>query len=137
MQDQPDVAHGTLQASGHIVTDFRLNAAFVAAVGEPKAQRTIEVLTHVAAECEGRDRRMIQSRLRTQLQAIGVHLSEVELDSFADQLSRSERTMQVGEANPHERLVYPAADAPATVTPRRPRPGRDHRKRRPAEPAES
>lgn len=107
MQDQPDVAHGTLQASGRIVTDFRLNAVFVAAVGEDKARRTIEVLTHIAAECDGRDRRLIQSRLRTQLQAIGVRLSDVEIDSFADEISRSERTMQIGEANPHERVAYP------------------------------
>lgn len=103
-QDQPDVSNGTRQASGHIVTDFRLNQAFVSAVGEEKARHTLEVLTHVAAECHGGDRTIIQSRLRTGLTAAGVQVSEVELASFADEISRSDRPMQIGEPNPYETL---------------------------------
>ncbi|MCB1253156.1 MAG: hypothetical protein M9891_06515 [Austwickia sp.] len=105
MQDQPDVSNGTRQPSGHIVTDFILNAAYVEAVGEPLARRTLEVLVHVAQECIGRERGVIEERLRERLTAIGVRLSDVELDSFADEISRSDRTMSIAEPNPYLQLT--------------------------------
>lgn len=102
MGDEPQVTNGTRQPSGRIATDFHLNRNFVDSVGEDVARRFLEVLRDVARTHGHAARDEIAEELRTRVADIGVGISDVELDSFADEINRSERVMGAGEANPYD-----------------------------------
>lgn len=105
MPDQPDVPHveaGTRQPSHRIGTYFQLNERFVEAVGADKAQALLDLLKEVGASHAGASMTDITARLREGLDAIGVELSPPEIDSYADEIARSERIVDPGEPNPNE-----------------------------------
>ncbi|WP_116114788.1 hypothetical protein [Austwickia chelonae] len=97
MGDEPEVRAGTRQPSGRITTDFHLNDAFVEAVGHTTATRFLDLLHGVSRTHGGRPVDEIEKELRDQLDALGVTVTDVEVNSFADQIHRSECTVkQVG-----------------------------------------
>ena len=73
----------------NISTDFRANSAFVEAVGHEKAELFVETLKRVGAACTHHTRDEVQKVLARALDDIGVRVSDVELDSFADEIARS------------------------------------------------
>lgn len=105
MPDQPDVANieaGTRQPSNRIGTDFHLNEKFVEVVGPKKAQALVDLLNRMVEEHDGAPISEVADRLRQHLGGIGVQMSEPEIDSFADQIVRSERSVGEVETNPNE-----------------------------------
>lgn len=81
---------GTAQQLRKIGTDFHLNPRFVEDVGRAKAQQLCDVLTEVGTRMAHRPRRQVQDELATALQDIDVRMAPPELDSMADEISRSD-----------------------------------------------
>lgn len=71
-------------------TDIQLNAAFVEAVGQETAERFRDALIRVGTECRHHERAEISKALRAAFAQIGVEVGATELDSYADEISRSE-----------------------------------------------
>ncbi len=103
MGDEPEVREGTRQPSGRIGADFHLNDGFVAAVGEEKAERFLQVLRETADAYPHHGREEIKAEISRRLDAIDVRVSDVELDSFADTISRSEGAVDPAEHDKPER----------------------------------
>lgn len=105
MPDQPDVPQveeGTRQPSNRIGTDFHLNDKFIEAVGADKAQALLDLLNGLVASHAGQNISDVAARLREGLDSIGVRISDAELDSFADQIVRSEQAVGPDQVNPNE-----------------------------------
>ncbi|GAB77907.1 hypothetical protein SAMN05421595_0418 [Austwickia chelonae] len=94
MGDEPEVRKGTRQPSGRITTDFHLNDAFVDAVGETTAARFLDLLHGVSRSHGGQPIVEIEKELRRRVTELGITVTDVELDSFADQIRRSEGTVE-------------------------------------------
>lgn len=103
MPDQPDVPRdeGVRQPSNRIATDFELNEKFVEAIGPDKAQAFGDLLRRFFQEHAGGDMAVVKARLKEGTDRIGVPISDVELDSYADQIVRSERVFITDEFDPH------------------------------------
>ena len=71
-------------------TDNQLNAVFVEQVGPQTAQRFVDALIRVGARYRHRERAEIAAALAREFADIGVEVGPTEVDSFADEISRSE-----------------------------------------------
>lgn len=112
MADKPETTEATDRPEGtpqNIATNFQLNQSFVDEVGPQKATRFREVLVELTAEHSNSDVD-VQSELRRRVEAIGVKVSEPELNMFADEIVRS--------VGPVEK--FPGRPAGQTETPRTP-----------------
>lgn len=81
---------GTAQRLRKIGTDFHLNPGFVDSVGRQKAQQLCDTLTEVGARTAHHPRHEVMKELRHALDGIGVRMAAPELDSMADEISRSD-----------------------------------------------
>lgn len=102
MADEPEVTNGTRQPSRRFAVDFHLNDAFVTAVGSAKAQEFLDILHEVANTHGHEERTVIEAELRRRMDRIGIQVSDVEMDSFADQINRSDGTVQAVHHNPYD-----------------------------------
>lgn len=103
MPDQPDVPQteaGVRQPSNRIALDVHLNEKFVEVVGAQKAQALVDLLNRMVEEHTGESVSEVAEQLRGHLGGIGVRMSDVEVDSFADQIVRAERALGADEPNP-------------------------------------
>lgn len=75
----------------HRGTHFTLNPGFVEDIGEAKAREFLNILNEVGAHMHQHPRAEISTELGRRFDSLGVSLAPVELDSFADEISRSER----------------------------------------------
>lgn len=73
----------------HVGTDFHLNPVFVESIGRERADEFRDTLIRVGSERRHHSRAEVRSVLGTALDDIGIRLSPVELDSFADEIARS------------------------------------------------
>ena len=73
----------------HVGTDFYLNSAFVESIGHERAELFVETLKRVGAACRHHTRDEIRPALSRALDEIGVQVRGAELDSFTDEIARS------------------------------------------------
>lgn len=73
----------------HVGTDFHLNSVFVDSIGPERAELFVETLRRVGVACRHRTRDEIRPVLSHALDEIGVQVGGAELDSFTDEISRS------------------------------------------------
>lgn len=109
MPDQPDVPNvdeGTRQPSNRIGTEFHLNEKFVEVVGPAKAQALVDLLTGMVESHSGESIAEVRDRLTGELERIGVQMSDAEVNAFADQIVRSERSVE-GAQSQHQGDAHP------------------------------
>ncbi|MDO5697783.1 MAG: hypothetical protein Q4G51_07390 [Dermatophilus congolensis] len=85
----PDEDFVAAERARHIGTEFHLNSVFVESIGHERAELFVETLRQVGARCTHHTRDEVHQVLARALDDIDVRISDVELDSFADEISRS------------------------------------------------
>lgn len=71
-------------------TDIQLNSVFVAQVGTETAQRFRDALIRVGTRFRHHERGEIRAALAAAFAQVGVEVGPVELEKYADAISRSE-----------------------------------------------
>ena len=71
-------------------TDIQLNSVFVEQVGTATALRFRDALIRVGTRCRHHERGEIRAALAAAFAQIGVEVGPVELEKYADEISRSE-----------------------------------------------
>ena len=74
----------------HRGTHFELNPRFVEDVGDEKAGAFLHILNEVGAQMHQHPRAQIEAELSRRFDELGVRVAPAELDSFSDEISRSE-----------------------------------------------
>lgn len=74
----------------HRGTHFELNPRFVEDIGQEKAHAFLAVLRDVGTRMHQHPRSEISDELSRRFSGLGLAVAPVELDSFADEISRSE-----------------------------------------------
>ncbi len=88
---RPASAHGDGHASTpRFSTDFHLNPAFVEEVGPERAEAFRQVLASIGTEYRHHRVSEIRAALTAAIARIGVAVSPVEIDKFADEIARSD-----------------------------------------------
>lgn len=71
-------------------TDIQLNSVFVEQVGAETATRFRDAIIRIGTRCRHHERAEIRTELAAAFAQLGVEVGPVELDSYADEISRSE-----------------------------------------------